>query len=231
MFGLFRSKENELIELLRKVINNQAEFERMVKEVLKFTPRAPDVEQIFDADRINQGHNRDFLYEAKDKVEPRLRDYILLAHLLIELRRKGKIAFGGVSQNEESYKILAITKELKHEAQKIHTYVSAIADLWYSEQSPNAVLEQNYLHWLNLFLDSEHKELELVEKELGFGLSVCKKRLLRIEEGTFAVEVQEEPRMVVYDSGEGFINKRDYTHGLAIFDTDYLVNSGLSLPT
>lgn len=223
MFGLFRSKENELIELIRKVINNQAEFEHMVKDVLKFTPRAPDTEQIFDEDGTKQ-HDKDFLYKAKDKIEPRLRDYILLVHLLIELRRKGKIAFEGASQNKESYKILEIAKELKRETQKLHTYVRAIAKIdWYNEQGPNAVLEENYLHWLNLFLDSEHKELEIVEKELGFGLSVCKKRLLRIEEGNFAVEVQEEPRMVVYDSGEARVNKREYTHGLAIFDTDYLV--------
>ena len=222
MFGLLKSKEEELIDLLKKVINNQAEFEHIVRDVLKFTPRALDVEQVFDADRVKQ-HDEDFLYKAKEKIEPRLRDYILLAHLLIELRRKGKIAFGGESQNEESYKILAITKELKRETQKLHTYVSAIAPTWYKKQSPNAVLEQNYLHWLDLFLESEHKELELVEKELGFGLSVCKKRLLRLEEGSFAVEVLEEPRIVVYDSGEAFVNKRNYTHGVAIFDTDYLV--------
>jgi len=212
MFGLKEKECADLLEIVRRIIGDETEFEHMVAKTVNLSHNLSDKD-------ISQ---QDVL-DTCSEITKMICDYGLLLHILVELRKKGKINFNEGKQKEDLLNLIILIKKIQEKLLIVKQYLRR-EDVRENSRAYDQSIE-NYTARLKFcidaFLRSEKETMEIITKDLNGGITFTEGKIKGIEIGQFRVEIHKRIKLNMFageNSGLG-----DFLWGILVFDRDYLV--------
>src|SRR3989338_8484512 len=112
MFGLKEKECADLLEIVRRIIGDETEFEHMVAKTVNLSHNLSDKD-------ISQ---QDVL-DTCSEITKMICDYGLLLHILVELRKKGKINFNEGKQKEDLLNLIILIKKIQEKLLIVKQYL------------------------------------------------------------------------------------------------------------
>ncbi len=204
MYSLNDNESERLLQILQGIIHDKEEFEQMVEKVLQLKHQIPEIT------------TEDQFWEYDGQIKRMLQHYTMLLSLLIDLRRQDRISFHQGKQTTDFLNLYLIVKNLQERIEALHQFLTKSHD--YGEVYD---LSRQLQHNFTIFMKSEEKTIQEIERELGSGISISQEKILEVKEGKLKVEIHRGVCIALF--ADNYTGKRSYPFGLQIFDHDYLV--------
>ena len=227
MFGLNHSAKDDLFRSVKKIIQDEHIFEKFFSRFEK------SVEQLVVEDvsaEIIENITKKEFSKTLDRIHRIIQEDMQLMHLLLEIRRRGKINFSVGEQQKAFENIIVIAKDLLVNIQQLNDKLEELQKqfqlkLWEAEQGQekNKALEQfqslrelvrSYKIRIQSLVLSEKRDINEIERELVSDIVlITSGKLIEIVNGSLRVEIHSTSQ----------IGQHNYPASILVFDHDFLV--------
>lgn len=214
MFGFKEEEKADLLGIVQRIISDEAEFEHMVAKTIKLSHNLPDA--------IDGLSGVDY-FDFNEELKKMFYHYNLLLHILLELRKRGKINFNQGEQKSDLLNLVILIKKLQRLLLNIEEYVKTKMDKYdqHSYENDMGNLSSHLRTSIDTFLRSEKETMDIITKDLNGGITFTEGKITEASTGKFRVEIHQGIRLTLF--GAEYTGKRSYPFGILVFDHDYLV--------
>ncbi|MEK6946617.1 MAG: hypothetical protein AABX32_03335 [Nanoarchaeota archaeon] len=227
MFGLNHSVRDDLLKSVKNIIQDEHIFEKFFSR-FEISIEHLNIDDI--SAKVAQDIARKEYSKALERVHKLIEEDMQLIHLLLELKRRGKINFNVGDQQKAFENIITIAKDLLANVQQLDDQLKEFLkqfqlELWEAEQglAKNQALRQLqemrelvrvYKIRIQSLVLSEKRDINKIEKELVSDIVlITSGKLVEIADGTLRIEIHSTSQ----------IGQHNYPASILVFDNDFLV--------